>query len=412
MSTTVFLGFPGHGHANPFLPIAQELVRRGERVICYLTPEFQAAVERTGAVFRRYRADFPLLDPHTAARHQQSPAGTVRVQLETSKWALEHLLPEIQQARPDYLMHDSLAAWGWYLAQVLAQTSPLPSVSLFPTLLYKQHAGNSRRAESVAQQARHWLGRIYNARTWASARALSARYHLPPLDHPYQLLQNHGDLNLVCTSRAFQPEADSFDPSRYKFIGPSITPRPDTPDFPFDRLDGRPLILIALGTAFDPGLAFYDSCLNAFADTPYQMVMGVAGGESRLASLVTPPNFIIRSFVPQLELLARASVFVSHGGMNSVNEALYHNVPLVMVPQGADHAWIAARVAQLGAGIRLDKHKVNAEILAGAVRKLLDNPAYAQSASRIGASLRSTGGALQAADEIASFKRAHAISVS
>lgn len=400
MSTTVWFGLPGQGHIIPFLPIAAELIRRGERVICYSTPQFETAIERTGAAFRPYGAGFPLSHARTLARFQRSPRSAARVQLETGKWALERLLPDIRAARPDYLMHDSLAAWGWYLAQALSQTAPLPTVALFPTLVINRARYQSHGAQSLPLRLRHLLGRIYGARTWTLARELSERYRLPPLDHPYQLMQNHGTLNLVFTSRAFQPDADSLDPAHYKFIGPSVSPRPDAPPFPFDQLDGRPLILISLGTAFNNVPSFYQSCLSAFQDTPWQIVMAVGSNFSPLASAPPPSNFIIRRFVPQLELLPRTSVFISHGGMNSVNEALYYNVPLVLIPQGADHFRISGRVVQLGAGIRLDKRTFTADHLRAAVQKILSDPAYRESAARIGDSLRATGGPVQAADEI------------
>jgi MGT family glycosyltransferase len=66
-----------------------------------------------------------------------------------------------------------------------------------------------------------------------------------------------------------------------------------------------------------------------------------------------PANCLVQQFVPQLEILQRASLFITHGGMNSVNEAHSYNVPLVIVPQTADQHLIAKRVEKLGAGKQL-----------------------------------------------------------
>lgn len=402
MATTIFFGFPGHGHVLPSLPIVAELVRRGENVIYYLTGDFQASVERAGATFRSYGAEFPLAFPRTLARFSSGTRQAVAVQLETTRWVLDHLLPEIRQTRPDYILHDSLCSWGAYVSRVLGK----PAVSFYPTFVFQYTAG---APAPLPRRIRNALRRMVQTRAWASAHALSRTYNLPPPDDLYQLMQSRGALNVVYTSREFQPNAGALDPARYKFIGPAVTARADAPAFPFEQLDGRPMILVSLGTAFNRQPAFYRACVDAFAGAPWQIVMAVGADRSALMPGALPPNFIARASVPQLELLKRATVFLTHGGMNSVNEALYYDVPPVMVPQGGDHAWIAGRVCELGAGIRIERGEVTAKRLRGAIQAVLETPSYAQAARRVGASLRATGGPVQAADEIFAFKRGYDI---
>jgi len=91
--------------------------------------------------------------------------------------------------------------------------------------------------------------------------------------------------------------------------------------------------------------------------------------------------------------------------MNSVSEALYFNVPLILTPQGADQFWIAGRVAELGAGIVLKGDAVPLA-LRETVESVLGDPKYSRAAGRIGESLRGAGGYVKAADEIISFRRA------
>ena len=110
------------------------------------------------------------------------------------------------------------------------------------------------------------------------------------------------------------------------------------------------LYYISLGTLFNEHPEFYRHCFAAFANSMYQVVLSV-GHKTPLSSLGDiPPKFIVQNYVPQLEILQRANVFISHGGMNSVSEALYYGVPLLVIPQSADQPWVAKRVAQLGAG--------------------------------------------------------------
>ncbi|HZS01110.1 MAG TPA: nucleotide disphospho-sugar-binding domain-containing protein, partial [Chloroflexota bacterium] len=97
------------------------------------------------------------------------------------------------------------------------------------------------------------------------------------------------------------------------------------------------------------------------------------------------------------------------GGLSSVSEALSHNVPMIVVPQGADQPWIAQRVADLGAGQQLSSRGLTARRLRRAADQILAEPAYAAAAARIGETLRGAGGYQRAADEIEAFKRSHGL---
>jgi MGT family glycosyltransferase len=194
--------------------------------------------------------------------------------------------------------------------------------------------------------------------------------------------------------------AEAFDGHRFQFVGPCFECRPEAPPFPFEQLDGRPLVLVSLGTVYGNQPQFFRRCLEELADTPWQVVLST-GGNSLAGDLgPAPGNFIVRSFVPQIEILRRCAAFVTHGGMNSVQEALYYGVPLVMAPQAADQFWISARASELGAGQVLDPPQREAGAIRGSVAKILTGTGYTAAAGRIGASLRAAGGPMRAADEI------------
>ncbi|HTW65515.1 MAG TPA: nucleotide disphospho-sugar-binding domain-containing protein [Bryobacteraceae bacterium] len=105
-----------------------------------------------------------------------------------------------------------------------------------------------------------------------------------------------------------------------------------------------------------------------------------------------------RTQVSQLELLRRCAVVVTHGGMNSVQEALHFGAPMLLAPQAADQFWISARVAELGAGVLLEEGKLRESI-----EHVLAVPRFRTAAQRIGASLRAASGHTQAADVIQDF---------
>ena len=163
------------------------------------------------------------------------------------------------------------------------------------------------------------------------------------------------------------------------------------------------LFYISLGTLFNEHPEFYRHCFAAFANSMYQVVLSV-GHKTPLSSLGDiPPKFIVQNYVPQLEILQRANVFISHGGMNSVSEALYYGVPLLVIPQSADQPWVAKRVAQLGAGKLLPRTRATPGTLQRITGEILTNPSYAQASVHIGETLRQAGGYQCAADEIQLF---------
>jgi MGT family glycosyltransferase len=119
---------------------------------------------------------------------------------------------------------------------------------------------------------------------------------------------------------------------------------------------------------------------------------------------------VIQPHVPQLEVLARASAFVTHGGMNSVSESLYHGVPLVTIPQVGEQEIVSRRVEELGAGVYLAKTAVSADRLRSSVRRVLAEPAFREAAARTGASFKTAGGVQAGAKTILSFTRQAAAS--
>ena len=115
MATAIFFGLPAHGHTNPTLPIVAELMRQGEHLIYYSAEEFRTAIEATGADFRPYRDVFPF----TEIFSDDNGFRIIRRLFQVSQGMLEQLLSEVKEVQPDYILYDSMAAWGYYFAQLL-----------------------------------------------------------------------------------------------------------------------------------------------------------------------------------------------------------------------------------------------------------------------------------------------------
>ncbi|GAA4557198.1 macrolide family glycosyltransferase [Planotetraspora kaengkrachanensis] len=385
MSTIAFLNIGMHGHINPTLPVVAELVRRGHAVTYHTSPAFSKEIEATGATVRLYPGGDPSLpDP-------PMPLTLLEGLARTAVGLLPAVLSDLQEIRPDLIVHDSTCPWG----AVAARELDVPAASLFTMFAFNRHVPSPGRASwelLAAAATRRSDVRGYLRSRWGLYRRYDTR-GLPLLD----LLNVRQPLNLVFTSRAFQPGADEFDQS-YRFVGPSLGARPPDPSFPADRLRA-PVLYASLGTVFNAGPQMLRDFATALA--PLGGTVIISTGQTDPAALgPLPGNVIARRFVPQPEVLARAALFVTHGGMNSANEALHAGVPMVVVPQGADQPLVARRVVDLGAGLSVRTQDADAERVNALARRLLDEPRFLAAAEGLRVAQREAGGYLRAADEL------------
>lgn len=188
--------------------------------------------------------------------------------------------------------------------------------------------------------------------------------------------------------------ADTFS-DKYAFVGPSIRPATETVEKTHDVL-----IYISMGTVNNDLLPFYRACITAFADSPYQVILSTGEQIDRSALGTLPDNITALPHVDQIAVLQKADVFLSHCGMNSASESLYFGVPLVLFPQTNEQGGVAARVAELGAGLKLEK--ADAASIRTAVDTVLQTPSYRANAQKIRESFRRCGGAKAAAEKILS----------
>lgn len=395
----MFFNIPYHGHMNPTVPLVAELVRRGDQITYYTSEAFRPAVEQAGASFRGIDAYFT----------EQTPvdANLVRFSytlIDATQRILPELLAGVRAEPPDYILFDSLCIWGRCIAEILR----IPAIGSVTTIA-RPHSSMHREVLvgtlRMLPDAIPMLltGREALRKFNAVGRALHDQYQIPrvQLDSVYN---NLAALNIVYSIRELQAWPNSFD-ERFQFVGPLLGDRGETEPFPFDDLGDRPLIYVSLGTVFNANDDFYRQCFRAFADSRYCVALAIGEKTDPRRLEPIPDNFIVRSFMPQLQVLRRAALFITHGGMNSVNEALFEGIPLLVVPQGADQFLIAGQVQRLGAGKLLRVRGASAANLRSAAEAILADPAYRQRSEALGARLHQAGGAMAAADAIDVFKR-------
>ena len=192
------------------------------------------------------------------------------------------------------------------------------------------------------------------------------------------------------------------------YVGPSmlVPNENELPDFPWERLDPtRPLIYCATGTLFFKWYKeFYKNVLKALSDDnfpiPVQVVLAIGAGQPIEELGEIPKNAIVVQYSPQIKLLERTSVLITHAGISTVNEALMQGIPMLSVPLGRDRMEMAQKSVHNGFGIRLDLDKATPRRIKKAMLELLRSPKYQRAAEGVMYSYRSCDAPRTGADLI------------
>ena len=188
-------------------------------------------------------------------------------------------------------------------------------------------------------------------------------------------------------------------PSSVRFVGRLQTSRASAA-FPswWGDLDGRPVVHVTQGTYnIDPDDLIRPS-LEALAgrDVTVVVATGVPGRDE--LPFPVPSNARVAGFLPHTELLPRVDAVVTNGGWGGTLAALENDVPLVIAGGDLDKPEVAARVAWAGAGVDLKTGTPTSATVAAGVDRVLGDPSFREAAARVGAQLRSLGGADRAAE--------------
>ncbi|MEM8543418.1 MAG: glycosyltransferase [Cyanobacteria bacterium P01_H01_bin.119] len=399
------------GHLNPMIAIGRELQRRSHRVTVVGFIDGKTKVVSAGLNFLALGiSQFPPGSTWESIKTLGELNGlaalmySLRVVEQATEILLEEGPPAIANTDIDFLLVDQSFYSGSTIAQVLSlpfvtvccalMFNPEPDIPPFFTPWHYRSTGWARLRNRVGYQLLAILGR-------GQIRQIS-RYRqqqqLPPLDYDHGTFSN---LAQICQ----QPAAFEFPrqslPACFHFVGPCIDLSSREPaDFLFDRLTGQPLIYASLGTLQNQLLWIFEAIAAACQSLDVQLVIALGGGTSPAKLPALPGSPLVVGYAPQVELLQKATLTITHAGMNTVLESLSNGVPMVAIPITNDQPGVAARIAWTGTGEFLTPRRLTAAKLHRKIQQVLTQPSYRENAVRLQAAIQATGGAQQAADII------------
>jgi MGT family glycosyltransferase len=155
-----------------------------------------------------------------------------------------------------------------------------------------------------------------------------------------------------------------------------------------------------MGTLQNGVLRTFRVIAEACAGLDLQLVISLGGGQDSALLGDLPGDPVVVGYAPQLELIRRAALTISHGGLNTALESLAQGVPMVVLPVTYDQPGVGARVEWSGVGLSIPVGRLTVDRLRDAVRTVLGDPAYRVRAGRLRSEIEAADGLNRAADLI------------
>ena len=403
--------FPAAGHINAMTALTSSLQQRGHEVILFGIADTEPAVRAAGIDFHQIgEEDFPsgTLTKLDDQLSRLKGVAAFRFTLERVKASMRMVLrdgPEaVRKANVDTLLVDE-AEFAGNVAEHLglpwvsiALTPPLLRDDRFPPFWFGWPAGQDRLSRFRNRLAMRLL-LSFASPIFREVNQQRSAWGLRPHKRPEDELSPLAQITQL-------PEALEFDlpgdkPERLHYTGPFLQVKARPPvDFPWNRLDGRPLLYASLGTLQNGSEAIFRTIAEACAGIEAQLVISLGGGldPAKLGKLAGDP--LVVRFAPQLAILKRATLVITHAGLNTVLESLSEGVPMVAVPLANDQPGVAARLKARGACVVVSRHKLNPARLRKAANLVLHDARYREAAQALQRSIGKVDGPNCAADLI------------
>jgi MGT family glycosyltransferase len=393
------------------LPLGHELQRRGHRVTLFGILDAQPKTLAAGLEF-------------WAIAQEESPSGSTAESLAQlgkleglaalrytinllKKQAITLLrdTPEaLKQAGVEALLVDQAAPEGGTVADFL----DIPFITVCSALVLNQDA-NVPPFNTLWGYSPAWWARLRNQASYQLLNRITRpirkvideyrrEWKLP--EH-LSLNDNYSPLAQVSQQPAEFEFPRQTLPDYFHFTGPYHDSTGRVPvDFPYEKLTGQPLIYASMGTLQNRQQKVFQCIAEACVGLDAQLVISLGGSGSPESLQGLPGDPLVVGYAPQLELLKKATLTITHAGLNTTLECLTDGVPMVAIPIAHEQPGIAARIAWTGAGELVPLSRLSVSRLRGAIQRVLTQESYRKNATRLKEAIRRAGGVSRAADII------------
>jgi MGT family glycosyltransferase len=403
------LSYKGIGHLNPLIALSRQLVARGHRVTLFQHPELEQHVRARGLEF--FPIDVP--DSSSAGQHRGSTnqrkartqIGEIAYRLRRIEGDMEAFLREypaaIRDAGVDTLIMGEISLSGPTLAEMLRLPYFIVSTSI------PHNFGWDAPRSIVAPGS--YMDRLQKELLEVSVLRMKG-----PIRRSLDRYRRKIGLGSISNIENTFPElahitqwpqcldlSRSELPTNFFYTGPFVDEAGRAfVEFPWSRLDGRPLAYASLGTTRKSGTAIFHRIAEACSRLDLQLVISLGGRRDPAMFSDLPGKPLVVGNAPQLELLKRAQIVISHAGPNTVLETLMQGKPLLALPMTLDQPAVAARLAALGVAVVLPAEICSAEQIRTALLKVHNDPSYWNAAQKLQLAMQSLRGLERAADII------------
>ena len=406
--------FPASGHLNPMTALARSLELRGHEVVIFGIADTEARVRAAGIKFHLIGAEeYPpgslgKLDGRMARlKGFAALRFTLQRVRDSARMVLRDGPSAVREARIDALLVDEADFAGNVADCVgipwisIALLPPFIADDRFPPFWLGWPAGEDPLSRLRNRFAIRLLVRMASP-IYREVNKRRREWGLKPHLRPEDALSPVAQITQLPEALEFRIHGAR--PTGLHYTGPFINAeRRPAVEFPWERLDGRPLIYASLGTFQNGSETIFRTIADACAGLDAQLVISLGGGldPAQLGTLAGAP--LVVKFAPQLEILKRAALVITHAGINTVLESMSVGVPLVAIPLGNDQPGVAARLRARGAGVVVSRHRVSPARLRKAVTLVLQDGRYREAAQELQRTIGQIDGAAWAAALIEQF---------
>src|SRR6266478_7785791 len=396
-----FISINVPGHLNPMTALARQLQTRNHEVVFLYSsgaaglpfipgPEKDHVNENISKVSKMQGDDVLEL--------------SVRLVLTQTETILKSLPAIVEATGIDALVLDAVQ---WY-AELGAMRLDIPYIHV-SNALYYDYSGHTplayygsphettpqalARNQQGVQKFARMLGRHnVGIRAYAELSGLKVDWE----DPGYTLSSL---ASITQTPKAFDFESSHW-PPHFHHTGPFLDGKGrEKVDFPWQRLTGEPLIYASMGTLMNGRADVFRTIVAALAKHKgTQLVLSIGDQLDPRQIGPAPSNAIIVNQTPQLEVLKRTSVCITHAGLNTVLESLAQGVPQVAIPITFEQPGVATRIAAKKTGVTMPFEKLTSDRLSTLLGEVLSNALYRENARKFQDVIAKTNGLSMAAD--------------